>query len=205
MITTIVPMKSEDFALQISGARFTYNPNRILFDRVTDIKLQNSNGEFEDLDYSESNKKLYRVATNTFNAFYLKVIGDYTAGILDIKLKDRNGNQVVELSDHIVDGDLKTPGVQQIKEWVGMVAYMKSFPDTDGNGIANIPEIYRDIDGRQRIEASWNPVNLLKNGNDLTALACTAFFLALIILFLAVFIPVRIVRKRKAKRTVGTV
>ena len=202
MITTIVPMKSDDYALQLSGVQFEYNSKRMLFDRVTSIKLINQAGEYEDLDYSASNKKLYSIATNTFNAFYLKVVGDFTAGILDITLKDRQGNKVEDLSSQIVDGDRNTLGIQEIKEWAGMAAYMQSFADTDGNGISDMPERYRETEGRQVNKPSLNPVKLLKNGNSLTLAAFAAIVLVLAILFFAVFIPVRIVKKRKANRVI---
>ena len=39
IVTSIYPMKGSDYFLQCSGLRFAYNPNRILFDRVTRIDL----------------------------------------------------------------------------------------------------------------------------------------------------------------------
>lgn len=39
ILTSIYPIKGESYFLQISGAKFTYNPNRMLFDRVTQIQV----------------------------------------------------------------------------------------------------------------------------------------------------------------------
>lgn len=55
VLTSIYPAKGPDYFLQIAGAKFTYNPRRIMFDRVT---------------------------ADIYNSTFLKVIGGYTYNIL---------------------------------------------------------------------------------------------------------------------------
>ena len=39
ILTSVYPLKGYDYYLQISGLRFSYNPHRVIFDRVTDIEM----------------------------------------------------------------------------------------------------------------------------------------------------------------------
>ncbi len=45
---------------------------------------------------------------------------------------------------------------------------MKTFPDTNGNGIPDIPARYRQPEGRFSAAPSWNPVRLIAGGNGIT-------------------------------------
>jgi len=83
-------------------------------------------------------------------------------GLLSVQPRDRNGRPITDLKEGIViDADALTPGVQEIKEWVALAAYLQSFPDSDGNGIPEIPVRYRQAEGRFAATPSWNPVDLI--------------------------------------------
>jgi 5'-nucleotidase len=181
VLTSIYPRKGSNFFLQVSGMKFKYNPNRVIFDRVTEISLGSEEEGYRSLDYSESNKNLYRIATNLYNATFISYVGRFTYGILDIDPKDRNGNRVVTrtpaanpfdlLLSLRVDVDKEKPGIQELKEWVAVMDYVKNFPDKDGDGIPDIPEKYRGKLGRIIREPSWNPVSLLSRGTYVTWIA----------------------------------
>ncbi|MFC2160021.1 bifunctional metallophosphatase/5'-nucleotidase [Acidobacteriota bacterium] len=189
VLTSISPLKGPDFFLQISGVKFAYNPLRMIFDRVTRIQIENKNGQYEILDYSLSNKTLYRVGADYYNASFLKFVGDFTMKILKIDPKDRNGQSIEDLENALVDADKKTPGVQELKEWNAVMDYIRSFPDTDGDGLPEIPEKYREKEGRIIIEKSWNPFKLLRRGTYVTWIPVLLFLLILTgIVFLVRFV-----------------
>ncbi len=181
VVTSIYPRKGSNFFLQVSGMKFKYNPNRVVFDRVTDIWLGSEEEGYQPLDYSESNKNLYRVATNIYNATFLNFVGRFTYGILDIVPKDRSGKPIVTkapkgnpfdlLLSLRVDTDKEKSGIQELKEWIAVMDYVKSFPDKNGDGIPDIPEKYRAKLGRIIREPSWNPVSLLSRGTYVTWIA----------------------------------
>jgi 5'-nucleotidase len=181
VVTSIYPRKGSNFFLQVSGMKFKYNPNRVIFDRVTDIWIGSEEEGYQPLDYSESNKNLYRVATNIYNATFLNFVGRFTYGILNIVPKDRNGNPIVTnaakgnpfdlLLSLRVDIDKEKQGVQELKQWVAVMDYVKSFSDKDGGGIPDIPQKYRGKLGRIVREPSWNPVSLLSRGSYVTWIA----------------------------------
>jgi 5'-nucleotidase len=206
VLTSIYPRKGSNFFLQVSGIKFKYNPNRVIFDRVTDIWLGSEEEGYQRLDYSESNKNLYRVATNIYNATFLSYVGRFTYGILEIVPKDRNGNPIVAkaptgnpfdlLLSLRVDTHKKKPRIQELKEWVVVMDYVKSFPDRDGDGIPDIPEKYRGKLGRIVREPSWNPVSLLSRGTYVTWIAFGVVIGLIFILGFAIYIFSRNIRKK---------
>ena len=168
ILASIHPLKGSDYFLQISGLKFTYNPRRMIFDRVTSIQIGSEEEGYRPLDYADSNKKLYRVTANLYNATFLDIVGNFTMNILKIIPKDRNGRPYGDLAEALVDADPQRPGIQEVKQWVGLMEYVRSFKDTNGDGYPEIPEKYKGKLGRTVREPSLNPVSLLKGGTYMT-------------------------------------
>jgi len=198
ILTSVRPLKNDDYYLQISGLHVTYNPHRMIFDRVTHIEIGDEEAGFVPLDYDQSNKKLYRVAANIYNATFLKMVGKFTYSLLDIVPKDKKGAPIEKLSAALIDGNKDKPGVQEIKQWQGVIEYIQSFPDTDGNGIPDIPKKYQGKLGRIVEKPSLNPVNLVSRATTptLIALAGLGIFVLLIIAIVV------IVKKKKDRKKV---
>jgi 2',3'-cyclic-nucleotide 2'-phosphodiesterase (5'-nucleotidase family) len=161
--TTVGNMK-RDAHLQFSGVNFSFNPHRVPFDRVTSIRIRNPKGVYEPVDP----EKLYRVCMNYYTAQMVNFVRDASYGLLSITPRDRDGRPVADTTRGIIDADLTAPGVQEIKEWFALATYMKSFPDEDGNGIPDIPNRYRQPEGRFSPSPSWNPIRLIAGGNGIT-------------------------------------
>jgi len=195
ILTSIYPLKGPDYYLQICGVKFSYNPHRMIFDRVTEIWLGDDQRGYTHLDYSASNKRLIRVAADIYNATFLKIVGNFTWHVLDIVPKDRNGNPIDDLRNVRVDADKQTPGIQELKEYRGVLEFIRSFPDTTGDGVPDIPERYRGRLGRQLVEASWNPFRLLKGGTYVTWIAFGSLLAALLIVILITGLVRRILRR----------
>ena len=195
VLTSIYPIKGSDFFLQISGIKFAYNPNRMIFDRVTDVWIENENGDYIPLNTSRSNKSLYRVGADFYNASFLKYVGDFTKQILKIVPKDRAGSPIDDLKTALVDADHETPGVQELKEWSAFVDYIRSFPDKDGDGLPEIADRYRQKEGRIIVEKSWNPFKLLRRGTYVTWIPVLVLIIILSGLFFLLRVVVRKVRR----------
>ncbi len=180
VLTSVYPFKGSSYFLQVSGLRFTYNPLRVPFDRVTAIWLGNEEEGFRILDYSDR-KTLYRVVANIYNATFLKIIGGFTYNILTIVPKDRQGKPLADLSLALIDGDKGKPGIQEVKEWVGVIEYLASFPPGEGERVPAIPGKYRGKLGRIVSEASLNPVALVARGTWVTWAAAGAVVLFLVV------------------------
>jgi 5'-nucleotidase len=195
ILTSIYPLKGSDYYLHVSGVRFSYNPNRMLFDRVTEIWLGDEENGYSLLDYSASETRLIRVAADIYNSTFLKIVGDFTWHVLDIVPKDQNGNPIADLRTVRVDADRNVPGIQELKEYRGVLEYIRSFPDITGDGVPDIPQKYSGTLGRQLVEASWNPYKLIKRGTYVTWIAFAAFLTALLILILIICLVRRIIRR----------
>ena len=189
--TSIAPIK-HGAHLQVSGVRFTFNPRRILFDRVVSAAVQDEDGAFRPL----LPDKLYRVCVNAYMAGMLNFVRRASHGLIQFTPKDDKGRPVTDWQAVRVDADAGATGVQELKEWVALALYLKSLPDRNGNGIPDLPERYRNPDGRSVAAPSWNPVDLLRGAGWITwAVLATAAAL-LIVLALVVWWIVRLVRRR---------
>jgi 5'-nucleotidase/UDP-sugar diphosphatase len=206
VVTSIYPRKGSNFFLQVSGLKFKYNPNRVIFDRVTEISLGSEEEGYKPLDYSESNRNLYRTATTIYNATFISYVGHFTYGILDIVPKDRNGEPMVTRTPGAnpfdlllplrMDTDKEKPGIQELKEWVALMEYVRNFPDRNGDGIPDIPEKYRGKLGRIVREPSWNPVSLLSRGTYVTWIAFGVMMALFLILGFGIYLFSKKVRKK---------
>ena len=86
-------------------------------------------------------------------------------GLLSLEPKDRDGNPIENLEDQaIMEGD------RELKAWDAIARYMQSFEDTDGDGIANVPEYYETTHGRKVVEDSRNIIDLVKQPNKFSAM-----------------------------------
>jgi 5'-nucleotidase len=197
ILTSVRPLKNDDYFLQLSGMRFTYNPHRAIFDRVTAIEIGSEEKGFTPLDYDKSNKRLYRAAANIYNATFLKIVGKFTYSLLDIVPKDKNGTPLEKLSAALVDAEPSRPGIQELKQWQGVIRYVRSFQDTDGDGIADIPDKYRGKLGRIVEKPSWNPIHLVSRATLPTflLLAVAGLLLCLVIAGIAVIVARKTAKK----------
>ena len=199
ILTSIEPIKGNNFFLQISGLRFTYNQHRVIFDRVTAIEMGSEEEGYKPLIYSKSNRKLYRVAANIYNATFLKVVGSYTNHLLDIFPKDKKGNQIKRLSNLRVDADKTRSGIQELKQWQGVMEYVQSFKQGNDPGVANLPDKYKVKLERIVAKPSWNPLQILARPGLPTILALV--FIGFIFCgILVITILVKSGKKRRRRR-----
>ncbi len=194
ILTTLPGLKGNDYVVQISGAKVTYNPNRMLFDRVTDIQISDGAGGYVPLDYSSDKKATYKVVTDIYNATFLKVIGSFTKGILTIVPKDHSGAPIEDLTEARIDADPGQPGIQERKVWGALIDFVQTFHDTNGNGLPDIPASYAAPEGRQVIDSTLNPFKLLAGGNYLTWSAVAAIIVALLLCFSVSWRALRLIR-----------
>lgn len=175
---TIAPIMLGDAHLQVSGITFTFNPYRVPFNRVTSVSLLEADGSEKPLDPQMQ----YRVATDYWALEALETVNESAYGMLKIIPKDRNGESITELEETILDSDIDKPGIQEVKEWVALTEYLKNLPDPDGDGVPNVPERYRQPEGRIVVDSSWNPLDLIRGGNYITFIVvCMLIFIIVII------------------------
>lgn len=192
-VETTVSQLKHDAHLQLSGVRFSFNPYRVPFDRVTAIRVQNAAGDWETV----APGKLYRICLNFYTAQMVAYVRTASHGLLSITPRDRQGRPVADTREGlVVDGDPALPGAQEIKEWTALAAFLQGFPDRDGNGIPEIPARYRQPEGRFGPAPSLNPVDLLAGGNAVTWVAVGGGLLILALLAGFAWFALRLLRRR---------
>ena len=177
--------------LYMSGAQYSFNTHRLIFNRVTGAQLEEPayavNFGSQSLSKLE-NDKLYRVVSGMYSAQMLGTVKDKSFGILSIVPKDENGQPITDFSTRI----LRDKNGNEIKEWYALAAYLQNF-GTDG-----VPSHY-EAGSCKTISTSWNPIELVKN----PSLFSVGLVLILILLVVLVVFLVRTLIRRGRRRRGG--
>lgn len=174
--------------LYCSGLNFTFNPHRMILNKVTDCYLTGQDGEREEIQ----DDKLYHVVTDLYTGQMLGSVMDISYGLLSIIPKDKEGNPIENLEEYAIMEEN-----QELKAWVAIARYMQSFDDTDGDGIANVSEYYATTHGRKVVENSRNLFQLLKNPNKFFMLMIGIVTVTVLIVLLLIFFIRKVLRKRR--------
>lgn len=175
--------------LYCSGLNFTYNPHRLLLNKVTDVCLEND-GQRVALE----DDKLYRIVADLYSGQMLSAVTDMSYGILAIVPKYADGTPITDFEDAII-----TENGRELKAWDSIARYMASFADTDGDGIANVPAYYSTTHGRKLVDTSRSPLALLKNPNKFTAVYAGLLAVAVLLIVLVVLLIRRLVKKARRR------
>ncbi len=171
--------------LYISGLSYTFNPNRLIFNKVTEVHLQN----FDGLQEKIKDDELYRVAAGLYSAQMLSVVGSKSFGLLSIVPKTKEGKPITNYEDHIVYDNN-----HEVKEWIAIGEYLRSFDKI--NGVPQVPLYYSSPQGRKIVDNSRNIIALVKNPNKI---ALTLYAIIALIIVIIVFIIV-LINKRRNRR-----
>lgn len=176
--------------LYMSGLNFNFNPNRMILNKVTDSYLVDMDGNKIELE----DDKLYRVVADLYSGQMLSAVTDASHGILSIVPKYEDGTPIEDFEDVII-----TENGKELKAWEAIAGYMESFEDSDGDGIADVPEEYRKPQGRKVVEDSKDIGDLVKNPNKYTAIIIGAVVAVIVIIVLIVFLIRKLVKRKKEK------
>ena len=177
-VTPIMPVAQ----LYVSGARYSFNTNRMFFNRVYDACLLAGDGTEQEI----ADDQLYRVVTGMYSAQMLGTVKEKSMGLLSLEPKMADGSPVTDFNDCILydkDGN-------EIKEWYALAAYLQTF---GGEGVH--PSYREPV--IKNVSHSWSPAQLLREWNWIT---WTVVLAALAVILLAVLLVRLILRKVRRKR-----
>jgi 5'-nucleotidase/UDP-sugar diphosphatase len=133
---------SNDYFLQISGMKFTYDATKPLFQRVTQMVLVPPSGNSHTIDPADTTQ-CYKVVATYAVASFLGVVSSLTGGALAVNPKESDcTTAVTDFSSHIVDAAPATAGVQELKQWQAVTSYFSKLPDADADGTPDVPAFY---------------------------------------------------------------
>lgn len=172
--------------LYTSGLNFSFNPHRLILNRVTDVYLTTPSGERKELE----DDTLYRVVCDLYSGQMLGAVTDVSYGILSIQPKFADGTPIENIEDAILTTDGK-----EIKAWAAIAGYMETFPDTDGDGIPNIPSSYENAQNRKTVLDTTNLYELVKNPNKYAVIIVAVILVVLILVILLLVLLIRGIRR----------
>ncbi|HLS60122.1 MAG TPA: 5'-nucleotidase C-terminal domain-containing protein, partial [Virgibacillus sp.] len=179
--------------LYVAGLEYTFNPHRLIFNKVTDVKIRNDDGTTEEID----DDKLYRLVAGLYSGQMLPVVNDQSYGLLSLVPKDENGEPIEDFEDHILY--MNDGSDREIKEWYALANYIQSFPEVDG--VPEVAEEYSEVQGRKVVHMSRNIIDLVKKPNGIAFAVYGIGVVGVIaIVFLVRFIVRRVRRRRGQKK-----
>ena len=173
--------------LYLSGCNFTYNPHRLILNKVTDCYLTDGSGGRKEIE----DDRLYRIVCDLYSGQMLGAVTDVSYGILSVQPKFADGTPITDIEDAII---LTNEG-REIKAWAAIADYLDSLEDTDGDGIANVPLSYASDQGRKIVDDSRALGDLIRNPNKFTFIIAGAVLAAIVLLILLVLLLIRLTRK----------
>lgn len=176
--------------LYCSGLNFTYNPHRLLLNKVTDVYLVKDGQRVELQD-----DKLYRIVADLYSGQMLSAVTDMSYGILSIVPKYADGTPIEDFEDVIL-----TENGKELKGWDAIARYMASFEDTDGDGIGNVPDYYSTLHDRKKLEDSRSLSALLKNPNRFTFILLGVILTVILLVVCLVLLLRKLVRKLRRRK-----
>jgi len=156
-----------------SGVEYSYNTNRMIFNKVDYVMLRRDDGTLEAIE----DDKMYLVVTGMYVGQMLGSVEETSFGLISITPKNAAGEPIPadELVNYVVRDENGVP----LKEWYAISAYLDQMGET-------MDKAYAQPDGRKMVYSSWNPVDLLRNANVFTFALIAIIVLLLLIIFLIV-------------------
>ncbi len=176
--------------LYTSGFQFSFNPNRLILNKVTDASLVDESGGRIELE----DDKLYRVVADLYSGQMLSEVTAMSYGLLSIVPKNADGTPIENFEDVII-----MENGRELKAWDAIARYMRSFPDTDGDSISNIPASYSEDKGRKQVENSRNIFDLLKNPNKYAAMIAAVVLILILVVVLLIRLVLKLVKRINRK------
>lgn len=182
-----------DAQLYMSGVKYSFNVNRMFFNRLTEAYIYEpwwANGNEAQGLAAIENDRLYRVVTGMYSAQMLGTVKSKSLGLLSLEPKYADGTPIKDFDQCI----LRDKNGNEIKEWYALAAYLQSF------GAEGVPARYAGSDGRKEVSHSWNPIQILRSPNWLTLAAATIILLLLFALFLIMRSVCRRIKRHNRKQ-----
>ena len=175
--------------LFFSGIEYSFNTNRMIFNKVDYARLRLADGTLAEID----DDKLYCVIAGMYAGQMLGSVKEKSFGLLSITPRNAEGKPLSadELKDYVIRDENGRP----LKEWYAISSYIENMG-------GEVDEAYATTDGRKVVYSSWNPVKLLRNPNIFTFVALILILLIILLIVLLVRFIIKRVKKRKAKKQI---
>lgn len=126
-----------DSYIYLSGVEVHYNPKKPFLKKINKILI---NGK--EINTSKKATELFSITANIYLLNFIGEIKKMSKGLIKIIPKDANGNPITDMNNNILDFDKNKQGIQEGKEWIALIEFLKQLPDLNNNGIPDMPKKY---------------------------------------------------------------
>ena len=151
---SIQPMM-KSVQLYISGAEYSFNQKRMIFNKVDYAMLRNADGTLSKIH----NNDLYFVVAGMYMGQMLGSVEETSKGLLSITPRDAEGNPIA--AQDLVNYVVRDENGNSLKEWDAIADYLYAMG-------GEMDPHYAEPDGRKIVYASKAPADLLRNANIFT-------------------------------------
>ncbi len=169
--------------LFFSGVEYSFNTNRMIFNKVDYAMLRRADGTLEAIE----DDKMYRIVTGMYAGQMLGSVKEKSFGLLSITPKDKDGNPIA--ADELVNHVVRDANGNPVKEWYAIASYLRNM-----GGSVNAQ--YEKPDNRKVVYASVAPADLLRNANKFTVIVLVVIA---VVIAAIVWVVVAIVRRKKKR------
>lgn len=173
--------------LYFSGLSFTYNPNRRILNKVTEVLIVKPDGTTEPIDPD----KMYHIAVDLYSMQMLGAVTDMSKGLLKVVPKDKDGNPITDPYAAAI-----YIGGKELKAWDAVAKYVSSF-EVNEDGVPEFPEYYSQLHDRKVVNDAKDIKSIMSNPNKFSI----AFSIVknLIVVVPVMIITIVVIRKRRKK------
>jgi 5'-nucleotidase/UDP-sugar diphosphatase len=143
-ILQVAYKSSSDYYCYYSGIRVEYDPDKGLLKKISKIMIEKSDGTKVNVDFSKKNKTLYSITANSYMLEFIGIIKKKSFGLINVIPKNAEGVKVTDMKTAIIDIDSKKDGIQEGKEWLALIEFLKQMKDTNSDGIHDIDKKYAE-------------------------------------------------------------
>lgn len=169
--------------LFMSGVEYSFNTNRMIFNKVDYAMLRNADGTLSEIE----DDKLYQIVAGMYMGQMLGSVKKTSFGLLSITPRDKDGNPIA--AEDLVNYVVKDENGNPVKEWYAIATYLDEMGE-------NMDSRYEKTDGRKVVYTSLKPADLLRNANIFSYVALALFFTVLLLLLKLI----QVIFRKKAKK-----
>jgi len=130
------------YSILYSGMKIDYDQSKGLFRKISRIEVGNEKDGFRAVSFSKRNESLYCLGASTKVLNLTSELRKRSFGLINVKPKHADGS-VIKDQNWLIDTNLNKEGIQEAKEWHALFDFFRKMPDTNGNGIPDVPQLYR--------------------------------------------------------------
>ena len=127
-----------------SGIKVEFDPEKGLLRKIKSISLVKADGATVPVDLSKENETLVSITANTYMLEFVGIIKKTTFGLVNVVPKLSSGNEIENMSDAVMDFNADLAGIQEGKEWIALVEFLRNMPDSNGNLIPDLGIFYEN-------------------------------------------------------------